>query len=329
MTYPRWSTSLTPADSFSFEELLYPFVHFFRRSLRELRDVMRSWLTDTRKNVRLAKFAFQVLQLPKVNVVQTADVELMMLTSRQDFFLCLLALKSFVAIAHFPFQVTILDDGTLTQRQQRMIRTHIKGCKIISRQRVDHLILQTYGKKSMLYRYRGSPYARKKIGAYLVSTAQKILYCDSDVLFFKEVPEIEKWAKQPASSFFISDPYDSYIISMIEAEHYFGFRPLHTLNSGLIGFPKQLFDPALLEKLLFVAQSVTYHCYRPPQMQVFFALLFARQDPKTVQRLPKDYVVSDKPRHYRNCRVGHYVRVVRDQYFIDAQQVIQKLKNRQ
>lgn len=109
----------------------------------------------------------------------------------------------------------------------------------------------------------------------------------------------------------------------------FGWSPLKHLNSGLLGYPKHIFRPELLEQLVTIVDRVTRDCYRAPQMQIFFALLFAAQPSKNVQRLPRSYVVSDTLAAYQDCRVGHYVRSVRERYFGDALKLMAQMQSEQ
>lgn len=286
------------------------------------RERQKSW----GRSWQLFKLSRFFVGLAPLVVNPKAEVEVVILTSRADVLMSLIALRTFGRVAAFSFRVTIISDGTLSARQIALLQRQIPLAKIVNPKQLDRLILKVVGKSSPIYQHRYLPYVRKKIGMFLVAQAQKILYFDSDVVFFEEISEINRWAKTPGQAIFISDPYDSYLISAIEAKHHFGYKPLEKLNSGLVGFDRQDFDLKLLERVLLIGDEIVKNIYRPPQMQIYFALLFAKlkKAGRTVKRLPNSYVVSDQPADYKKCAVGHYVRSVRDQYFVDVARLVKR-----
>ncbi len=306
-----------------------PYFRWLRRTLQEASYKYRDWQRETLEELTAARVATQILKTPPLPVDPEADTEVITLTCHRDLFLCLLAIKSLHRAVSFSFRLTVIDDGSFTQRDLLLLQHHFPGLKIVRRQELNTKIRRQYGSKSKVYAYRDMPYIRKKAGIDLVTSADKILFVDSDVLFFGRSAELDQWQRQKNAAVFIQDCFNSYFLSFLEAKHIFGFEPLTYVNSGLVGLPKKEFSAALLEKVAYEYWKTNIDVYRPPQMQLFFALLFAQMKRKglPVKRLPaRRYVVSNKVSKYKDCVAGHYVRSVRQKYYTDALKVIQALQ---
>lgn len=239
--------------------------------------------------------------------------------------MAILAVKSLVRYLPFSFTVTIIEDGSFSPRDKWLVQHHLKGVKVITKSESDAAVKRFYGRSSKVFEYNYIPYVRKKSGIQLFSKAKRILICDSDILLFKASKAINDWAKGKTDCIFLTDIANSYFISAVEVKHYFNIDPIPQLNSGFVGLPREAFDAQLLEKVVQQYHDTCTQAERPPQMQVYFAILFAQLKEKglSVVRLPKKtHVVSPNAARYKHAVLGHYVRSVRAQYYLDAHPLI-------
>ncbi len=306
---------------------------FYLRSLRNIGmsfwDSLVEWKQRAVEEVKFTRFITAVLSTPPIVLPHHAKVSVVMLSCHRDLFMGLLALKSMAHYLKFPFTVTILDDGTFSTRDLSILRSHLCGVRIISRSEQETAFLEQYSRQSHVLEYLYLPYVRKKAGIQFAE-GEKVLLCDSDVLFFGPAKEVENWAKQDKACLFLDDVSDSYFLSKLETKHFFRLDPISRVNSGLVGLPRTAFDPVLLEVVIKEYDRAFSTMQRPPQMQLYFAILFAQLKKRqfSLKRLPAaNYVVSSDPSKYANCTLGHYVRTVRQQYFADAKKLIAQLKN--
>lgn len=113
----------------------------------------------------------------------------------------LTAAKSFLRYQE-DVAVYVHDDGSLTAEDKQLIRRHIPGAKVIDRAWADSEFAKRVNDE-FLSKVRGSYTSYLKLfDPTLVSTNERILIVDTDVLFLKEPAEIMKWTGSGGSSWY-------------------------------------------------------------------------------------------------------------------------------
>lgn len=292
---------------------------------------MRYRTKETFEEIKLEskkrKLFAQILDTPPVSISKTTDVQIISLTSKEDFPMLILALKSLIILSGQQFDVLILDDGTLDTHSIKLLRNHLHGVSVVSTQAMDKKIGKSFKRNKEIISKSKSPYIRKKIGTLLFAKKKKLLLLDSDILFFRKPEEIIDWARGKFDCIYLQDVKDSYLISNIESRDLFKLSIYPRVNSGLLGLERSMLDRPILLKLIDVHDKLSVN--RPNQFQVYFSILFSKyKKSKKIHTLSKRYVLTEPGKEYPHIICGHFPRGVRALYFDDAQGVVRKLKSK-
>lgn len=283
---------------------------------------------------RRASLWFLISQLKPIHSKDKKNnvVEVMSLVSHNDTLSYLCMIKTFSYFSKRIFPITVCDDGTLTKNDISILKKNVRGIKIISN-KIANVVVQ---KKLRTYPYSSElrkkiVYMRKKIDFPLLARKERVLILDSDLLFFKKPTEILKWMNNRAkkTTIFISDCRDSYILSNIETSVLFKTKMISRLNSGIIGFHRQIMSLKKIEAFSkFILNGAGILTTRYPQIQAIFAFLFAQLSKQHVHRLPKTYLLSEARCFIPNLVCRHYVRSVRELFYHDALYVLNEIKKK-
>lgn len=176
--------------------------------------------------------------------------------------------------------VYVHDDGSLLDEDKRLIRKHVPGAKIIDRAWADSEFAATV-KDEFLIKVRSSYTSYLKLfDPTLVSTHQRILIVDTDVLFLKRPTEILQWTRDGGAPWYHRSgpwrkpsvtpptsttatpvpnepPADKHIqqlvveaIPSINAALGTRYDFVQGFNSGLIGYDRGVVDYGKLKALL-------------------------------------------------------------------------------
>lgn len=272
------------------------------------------------------KLLAAVLKTKPIQTYPSSEVEVCNVTSHEEFKMTLLALKSFLFHSQLKARVLIFDDGTLRNEDVDLIKQHLVDVELIKKEKFDKRVISKFGKRSVFLDYKNIPYVVKKLGAILFTRGKKVIFLDSDVLFFKEPKHIKKWLEGSYRAFYLRDCKNSYLISNIEAHALFGVDLIPKLNSGFIGLNREDLDVKVLEKLVGIRDKL--YSYRLDHYQAFFSIILTRFKRRKVYALPaNDYLVSEDRGRYKNLICGHYVKSVRNRFFDDGWRALGALKN--
>lgn len=282
-------------------------------------DLINSWQTEKVKK--------KILSTAPVLCKGNYAVEIMSVTSHEDFWRLILGIKSFFQFSRLTCIVSIVDDGTLFEEDKKILRDHLKKSKIITHERIEE-DLKTL-KEKIFFKYKNSPYLLKKICGYLYSSKNKIIFLDSDVIFFKYPEELVSWIKSSLDCFFIKDYQNAYLLSNLESIALFGVKQYPRVNSGVLGIKKKLIDYAVLVKLIKFYDKNGF--FRGPMFQSYFAVIFSLFKNKIhIVELTEKYLVpkEGKELDYDKVVCVHYVNPLRSEYNKGAQVVLRRLKTR-
>ena len=301
---------------------------FGKLIVKKIKSHFISLLMECKIEYQTRKFRREIITTSHLQSFPQSHVEIISVTSHQDLPAYILAIRSLLHFTNRQFAITLVDDGTLTEIDCNEILHIVKGIKLIRSPKLFQLIVDIFGEKNIYVQNFNNPYVRKKIASILCTTHDKILFLDSDILFFKKPTQILNWMDNKQDAIYIQDFQNAYIFSAVESKNIFNIYPLPKVNSGLIGISKSMLNQKLLTKVLTHAMPLTK--FRPPHLQVYFALIFAENVNVKITPLPHSYVVSDHILQYQNknniCK--HYVYPVRQFYLNDAYNLVKHLNSR-
>ncbi len=286
--------------------------------------INKSFLYNLFKNTNL-KYKYllavtKILKTKSIIVRKKSNVVVSCVTSKKDYVFLILAIKSFFSHINTNFSLIIFDDGSLSEKHVKTLKKHLINSIIINKKQYVKKVKKIYGKNHVFFQKKDIPYVMKKLGPVLFTSCKKIIFLDSDVLFFKNDSIIDNWIQNKYDAFFIQDHQDAYFLSQIESRKIFGVNLLPKLNSGFLGINRKDINLTIFKKLLETYEQLSV--YRPWQFQTFFAIALSR---KKCLVLPRNYLISEKKSINSATVCCHYVRTIRHKMYNDAQIVLNNL----
>jgi len=164
-----------------------------------------------------------------------SEFEVHIITSEKDFLGAIWCLKTFYHFSGVRPKLVIHEDGTLTANGIKTLLKHFVNCRIIRRKDADEdlkhfLANYKYSQKNRLN--KDFVCALKLFDAFYYASVDKLLFLDSDILFFKKPNEIIEYIKED-KPFFISDYKDSYAKPISQLNEMFGIDVFPRVNAGL------------------------------------------------------------------------------------------------
>jgi len=162
--------------------------------------------------------------------------------------MALLCQGSLLAYAAEPLRLRVHDDGTLTEEDRARLAAGLGNPEIVGRVEADARLeehLATLPATRALR--RSNPLGLKLVDAPLLASGERLLFCDSDVLFFR--PFSGLWGAA-GETVFLRDTQNAYSIRSWQLLRDPRLRLAGQVNTGLVGFPKAAYDPGLLEWFL-------------------------------------------------------------------------------
>lgn len=203
--------------------------------------------------------------------------------------MALLCLGSLLAYSAEPLRLRIHDDGTLTEEDRARLAAGLAEPDFVSRAAAEERLAAHLAARPATRALRQTnPLGLKLVDALLLAPGERLLFCDSDVLFFR--PFSGLWGAE-GETVFLRDTQNAYSVRSWQVLREPRLRLAGHVNTGIVGFPRAAYDPDLLEWFL------THPEYQRTPVwaeQTAWALLGARTgcgfvDPARV-RLPGDRV---------------------------------------
>ncbi|MBC7481982.1 MAG: hypothetical protein H7337_08825 [Rhizobacter sp.] len=192
------------------------------------------WRFRSRHNFVKANANFflrQVARTPPVPCDPAANVEAHVLVCQRDLHMCLLAVKSFL---HYAPAVAIVvhEDGTLAECGRALLRAHLPGARIISRDEAEQSLASVLP-PDMAEARRRHVLLMKVFDFIHFNSGRRTILLDSDLVFRRPPVEALAWiAGDDTSVFYNPDPMrDTYRATV---------RPEAAVpdwfNSGFVGY---------------------------------------------------------------------------------------------
>ena len=255
-----------------------------------------------------------------------SEIEIVSVTSHNDFYMLVLGLKSLFFHSGYKFGVRVFDDGSLRLKDIDFLKSHIVGIKVVRKEEYDERLNKYskafFGNKEV----KDNPAVIKKLGPILFSKKIKLLFLDSDVLFFANPTFLIDWIHGKKDIIYLKDYQNAYSISNIESRKLFGVRLAPMANTGLVGIYKH--DLILTDLHKIIEFYATDGRFRLQHFQAYFAVLFSKlKSRRKIFVLPQSYLVGNPniPINYSQHACIHFVGLVREKYYDAARIVLDKL----
>ena len=190
-----------------------------------------------------------ILRTPPIRTSAAGPVEVRILTWRRDWINAIWALKSFYHFAGVRWPLHI-HDGGLTPPQARSLRRHFPDATLVDATQADRRvepILVAGGVDRILKYRRQNPSMRKLVDFHLLSTADRVLAIDSDIVFFRRPDLLVGRGLESPVNLYNRDCDYWYSLPLDALDAAFGLRPPPYINSGLALVRRETVDLSAID----------------------------------------------------------------------------------
>jgi len=211
------------------------------------------------------------------------------MTRHPDIYMTLWAVKSFLHVTNKSYRVVLLTDDSLTEKDVALLTKHLPGVEFIFEKEAEHLVeekIKGYPLISLfrlppsrpcevsvgseVLEYHFCPFSMKLLDGNYLSSANKIMILDSDVLFFDKPTEIMDWIEDEAEekSVYLIEEFVPYFDERYTVHFRINDEPPTGINTGLFCYHKNILDLEALEqwmdqhkKTAFMLRTAEQHAY--------------------------------------------------------------------
>jgi hypothetical protein len=206
------------------------------------------------------------------------------------------------------------DDGSLQTRDIALLSYHFPGSKVVVQAEADRIIGEKLAPYPLTAEARRSyVMMRKLVDLYYFSDQERVLYVDSDILFFQKPVQL---LSQQEGNLFNRDIKSHYLYPEADLSRFTGITVKERINAGLSSLDRAGIHPARIEELLGkipLNEKLIFHRIE----QTLVALLVSAPQSPGVDYLDTAYDVSlTKPVYNAVCK--HYVGVIRQQFELEG-----------
>ncbi|MCH2213510.1 MAG: hypothetical protein MK110_19605 [Fuerstiella sp.] len=207
--------------------------------------------------------------------------------------------------------IVLHDDGSLTEEDQVLIREHIPGLRIITRQEADERMDRVLDPYPFCRQFREKNRVMAQVFDFPQFTAGKrLITFDSDILFHSRPDEVLDWLTDDTAQVLFDEevspvcPQIHGVDITIRQDIPFGF--VETLSGGFVcGFPAMYELSQIEEYCRFVLKNCHQQLYRSQTitaMSAAHSVFTPRSLPQTYQN-PHSFAAGPVMRHYRFSRL--------------------------
>jgi hypothetical protein len=269
------------------------FVRRDRRWILLRRAYHEGWRTAFKRYALWSKI-LTTRPFPVEPIGSGAPVEVHLLCHEFDYLSAIWALKSFYHFADAKFPLMIHTQGYMPSRAIARLQHHFPGAHLITQIEADAIVeerLDRLGLHRLIARRRASPIMLKLTDFMLLGDASRVLFLDSDVLFFA-TPALLMIAAESGRppTLFMRDCSSGYLLSAERALEIMGFDLRPCINSGLAVVERQSIDLSRCDEYLRHEELMLKSGLIE---QTLYAL--AASEHGAVAYLPTSYLVSLRP----------------------------------
>lgn len=215
---------------------------------------------------QFTKFIFKKLILvsPPISITdKKSKIGITTLLCHDHVFFYLLSIKSFFYFTKLNLPVFVVDDGSLTELDARLLNRHIQNISILRSSDAERTIIHKLQNYPYCLRYRKEKnllytHNKKLFDPIYLSGYLKFIYLDSDIIFFNKPQQIIDWSKSDKKIIL----HMSYSQNIIKDEDRWGLLTIKilsklwdsditpTFNAGLMCGYKKLFQLNIYEHYL-------------------------------------------------------------------------------
>lgn len=181
------------------------------------------------------------------------------------------SLSSFFYQIGFSLPVFAVQDGSLTSKDWSKLRKFFH-LRLLNEKKARNMMRKAMAEYPELLEYRlkySSPYTKLKFDAVFLSPFRRVIFIESDLLFYYPPNEIKDWITSNSSEFLYLDHDRNYLGSDKRGDLDFSFRILldkyrfklasPTFNAGILCIPdKNRFNFKKLDKIFRLFNSLKY-----------------------------------------------------------------------
>ncbi len=258
------------------------------------------------------------------------DFEVHSLVCHRHLLFYLFALRAFIRFSGSCPSVIIYNDGSLTDEDLQLLADVVPEARILPVDQTD--VLEAIGNRpGCRALFKHHLLGRRLLSSWFHGRTDRLLYLDSDVLFFAPPTELMGWIQDhpsPPHSLYNRDSSLKGSVVLDDAQiRHFGSRPLEAFNAGLLATRRDIFDLDLIEAV------VTELCARADSEkhskssekhwlyeQTVLAVLVGRH---AAHPLPDTYAFQNHANAHHSIRPEnliskHYSRPVRPSFFTEG-----------
>jgi len=162
--------------------------------------------------------------------------------------MALLCLGSLLAYSAEPLRLRIHDDGSLTGEDRERLAAGLAEPDFVPRAEAEALLEEHLASRPATRALRRTnPLGLKLVDALVLAPGERLLFCDSDVLFFR--PFSGLWGAG-GETVFLRDSQNAYSVRSWQMLREPRLRLAGHVNTGIVAFPRAVYDPDLLEWFL-------------------------------------------------------------------------------
>lgn len=193
----------------------------------------------------------KILELPPIKLSAQTDFGVHTLLCKKDILLFHWMIRSLFINTNIPFSVTIHEDGSLNEKDIKLLKDSFLNIKIIRRSEADMTMGEMLIDFPSLQEYRKvSFWAIKALDVYALGSSKKMILIDSDILFFKNCDSLFTHSEE---SFWMKDVCYALGIDSAICEKILEVSQLKNINAGCGIVNRSIYNPKLanifLEKI--------------------------------------------------------------------------------
>jgi hypothetical protein len=245
----------------------------------------------------------RILKTPPVCGTNDRACEIHVLTSKDDLLNLLWALKSFYAVSSRRYAICVHEDGTFSEKEYSLLRTHFPDARIIWKRDADVEVSKVLAAYPRCQAFRlNNVLAPKIFDSFIFRESDRVVLFDTDLLFFKEPTAFSKRAEDPGYrlNVFNGDVGTAYTVDPEAVRECVGREVVSRVNTGFGLVHARSIQWEWIEEFLALPGILDGHFWRIEQ--TLFALCSSRYG---AELLPVEYSVrlvgsvGERPmRHY-------------------------------
>lgn len=243
------------------------------------------------------------------------------LTCHDDLLMAVCSAKSLNLAVEEALPWVFHDDGSLTPEDKQLLVFQFPGCHLIDRAKADEFFTNDKAPHlvSLAQARQKSSKLLKLADVYVFARHDRILYVDSDILFFKRPDALMDVLENGTGNYFTKDINTAYIARPEMLKELTGVRPLDCVNTGILVLNRA--DIALdkithmLMKLDITKRS-DWVAYDHLIEQTLVAIL-TNVTASGASHLPREYDLCLE-RDPRGAVCRHYVGKIRDWFELEG-----------